>query len=738
MTRRAIVLGIDQYENLPDLSYASLDAREFATALREPEACCAEINVLSASGQNQLISKLSLLKTIQVTADQARPEDELILYYAGHGFVVDSDADRRVFLAVPETSAHSNLISESAVDLEIVIGILKGSHAKHVLLIIDACRVLVRGRSTTILDTRGFPAAFRETVEATMQEAKSQKTWEIISSCRDEQFALESPEYSGGVWTHCFLKAVEDNLSALRAGNAVSASIEALAHDAEERLSIIGEEQGAEQQAWRFSSGDSLVLLQVVDEPQSGTIALLRAPGIKSFGSNEPKLSTEDRREWKPMVDSGVIYRDETMHLVPFHSHSDRPDLKSVLDPRIESANREFLIRLFLPNLRRFRPPFERVFVMLNGLAESNSKVFDEVALGLARIGIPSILLPLPRHFTRFVQLEEHEDPFRPEKELERLYSLQLLQSIHAHPEYIVHGFEQIDSDARQLVGRIQDRDDQSFSGLFSSRSRVSLFGYSIGGLYSLGVLLNEFQVQSKRVTQGEVPPYLMSPSDIARACDGMAFSCAFLLESGAPIDQIDTAKLFFRHESVSKRLWHWYVDSPYAQENQKFVDAGIETLFSERELDQRSVFEEMVRNREYGDSASYNPDTLFLRSHSEAEKIWHDVMLEVHRLTNDLLRKDQANLFRRVFLGDHPIMYKAQLDALSRRILVITGGADEIFPASLLLSGPTSVLATLQVPGISHWLKAGAEAHWTYWRQLVVDLVVGFERTALGKRNRA
>ncbi len=107
-----------------------------------------------------------------------------------------------------------------------------------------------------------------------------------------------------------------------------------------------------------------------------------------------------------------------------------------------------------------------------------------------------------------------------------------------------------------------------------------------------------------------------------------------------------------------------------------------------------------------YGDC----PWRVFARTHEEGRNVWRDIILHLYGAIEEegaLLTPKDAHIFTMIALGYESIKYKKQLEELAQKILIITGGADDIFPTSLLLNlGPETGLALLQIPGMSHWIS--------------------------------
>jgi pimeloyl-ACP methyl ester carboxylesterase len=283
-----------------------------------------------------------------------------------------------------------------------------------------------------------------------------------------------------------------------------------------------------------------------------------------------------------------------------------------------------------------------------------------------------------------------------------------------AKPEILIHSFLQTLQDTKKLVGLIKSGLHPYWKELFAQEATFSIFGYSFGGFSALAYLLLE-------------------PERVDRV---------FLFESGGFIDQIDASVLFHRRDSVAKVLWdHYYVGGALCHD--------WEPLYSKREseLGPSALFEEAMRERMEGDTIPKRPRALgerdrngdfvyrepyrvLLRSDEEARELWRDVMATLYQDVElvSVLNKEERTLFGQIYLGYESVSYRRRVELQQEKILVISGGADEIFPTRKLLElGPSTGLALLQVPGITHWVKFRSASRWRQWQQLVVDVMETF-----------
>lgn len=129
-----LIIGNNKYRSLPKLRTAVNDAQAMATLLHNNYGF--NINLLTNA------TRADILKAIHRYRQKLGHQDNLIIYYAGHGWL-DKDADQGYWLPIDaERQDITNWISNSSITDEI-----KAMEAKHVLVISDSCYSgkLVRG-----------------------------------------------------------------------------------------------------------------------------------------------------------------------------------------------------------------------------------------------------------------------------------------------------------------------------------------------------------------------------------------------------------------------------------------------------------------------------------------------------------------------------------------------------------------------------------------------------------------
>lgn len=123
---RAIVIGNDAYRTLPQLATARNDARAVAALLRERYGF--ETTELYDATRYDVLSALNRART------ELTSEDNLLVYYAGHG-ELDEVNQRGHWLPVDaEPDSTANWISNVS-----VTDILNATNARHIIVVSDSC-----------------------------------------------------------------------------------------------------------------------------------------------------------------------------------------------------------------------------------------------------------------------------------------------------------------------------------------------------------------------------------------------------------------------------------------------------------------------------------------------------------------------------------------------------------------------------------------------------------------------
>ncbi len=183
----AVVIGINDYENLPDLKTALIDARAVAQTLKEYYGY--KIHMLENPTRNDILDKLDELREV------LRESDNLLIYYAGHGWL-DPQSGRGYWLpANARIDRRSRWFSNSD-----ITDALQALFAKHVMVVADSC---YSGTLTRSVKIAGRTPDY-------IEHMATKRTRVVLSSG-----GLEPVADSGGgkhsVFAAQFLKALKNN-----------------------------------------------------------------------------------------------------------------------------------------------------------------------------------------------------------------------------------------------------------------------------------------------------------------------------------------------------------------------------------------------------------------------------------------------------------------------------------------------------------------------------------------------
>ena len=130
----ALVIGNNDYKNIPKLESAIVDAKAVGTLLEKEYGF--RVTQLIDANRYQILSELSRFRSVLTE------RDSFLVYYAGHG-ILDDDIQRGYWLPVDaEANNFANWLSTTE-----VVDHVNGMKALHVMVVADSCfsGALVRG-----------------------------------------------------------------------------------------------------------------------------------------------------------------------------------------------------------------------------------------------------------------------------------------------------------------------------------------------------------------------------------------------------------------------------------------------------------------------------------------------------------------------------------------------------------------------------------------------------------------
>ena len=177
-----LAVGIDDYKNakLAKLKFAKRDAQTLNRTLTQPQNYYGKVTAkieLDGGASSQRI-----LSNLQEMVSSARPEDTVLLFFAGHG---GRSSDGRYYLMLSETDPDQ--LSGTALDWSSVVRVLDAAKARVVVLI-DACHSGQTGKIKTSNDDA-------------MAGIAGGGAMVVLAASKGRQFSEELAATGGGVFT---------------------------------------------------------------------------------------------------------------------------------------------------------------------------------------------------------------------------------------------------------------------------------------------------------------------------------------------------------------------------------------------------------------------------------------------------------------------------------------------------------------------------------------------------------
>ncbi len=190
----ALVIGNNDYAHLSTLKTAVADARETERLLREKYGF--KTRLLLNANRYQILSALNTLRA------ELNDQDNLLIYYAGHGKVDDLNR-RSYWLPVDaEENNNANWISSSA-----ITDFLNAMAAKHVMVVADSCYAGNMTQSSVARVEMELPDNVREQWIQTMASTRAR----LMLTSGSVQPVLDGGGGEHSVFAKAFIQALQAN-----------------------------------------------------------------------------------------------------------------------------------------------------------------------------------------------------------------------------------------------------------------------------------------------------------------------------------------------------------------------------------------------------------------------------------------------------------------------------------------------------------------------------------------------
>jgi WD40 repeat protein len=193
-----LAVGINEYKNSKmNLNYAKPDAQSFSKIVNDQStALFNQVEVVALYDKDA--TRQNILGHLDKLAERIHQEDVFVLYYAGHGSMVDNR-----FYFIPSENSRlydAGSLQKEAIEAAVIQEKLKNIKALKQLIVMDACQ---SGGSVELLATRGA------TEEKAIAQLSRSTGIHVMASAGSEQFATEFAELGHGLFTYVLIKALE-------------------------------------------------------------------------------------------------------------------------------------------------------------------------------------------------------------------------------------------------------------------------------------------------------------------------------------------------------------------------------------------------------------------------------------------------------------------------------------------------------------------------------------------------
>jgi len=201
----AVVIGIDNYQNVRNLKYATNDARAFYDYLVKTIKVPEENVSLLLNNNARLYEIRSALGTH--LRRKAGKEDMVMIYFAGHGATEEDslslDGDGLEKYILPYDADLKNLYA-SALPMSEISEIFKRIFSERLIFIADSCYSVASGGRTI-----GIKNIRANISEAFLNRISTGKGRVIITASGANEVSAENEDFKHGVFTYYFLEGLK-------------------------------------------------------------------------------------------------------------------------------------------------------------------------------------------------------------------------------------------------------------------------------------------------------------------------------------------------------------------------------------------------------------------------------------------------------------------------------------------------------------------------------------------------
>ena len=194
----ALLIGIDEYENMQGLDYAVKDIDSIHGLIMDQFKFPKEnITIL----KNDKATKSNILKEFSNIAKNANSNDRIFIFFAGHGDTKDLPGGGEIGFFIPVDGDQNDLYF-SAIQMKELETISLLSDAKHILYLVDACYGGLASVGSRGLNPTGIPNY--------IEKVTKYKSRQIISAGGRGERVIEKSDWGHSAFTKNLLSGLAD------------------------------------------------------------------------------------------------------------------------------------------------------------------------------------------------------------------------------------------------------------------------------------------------------------------------------------------------------------------------------------------------------------------------------------------------------------------------------------------------------------------------------------------------
>jgi uncharacterized caspase-like protein len=303
----AIMVGVSDYKGEElDLKYAAKDAQDLSSALSasakkllntDGKEHVFMYNINTGAERTAFPEKQSIKQVFGEIGSKAKPNDILMVFFAGHGVMA---GEKKQFYFLTADASKNSDVTATGISISELNEWMKPSviKAQKRVLVFDACN---SGQAINDLVTIGNKddkyVAARSDDESNrikaVEKLNERSGMFILSASASNQFAYELGKYSQGVLTYSLLKAIKEQPDILDDGKYLS--VDKWFAAAEKTVTDIVSQTGNRQNPQKFGSGGFNVGL--VDKDVMANIILPNEKPLftsSNFQNNDEAIAYDD------------------------------------------------------------------------------------------------------------------------------------------------------------------------------------------------------------------------------------------------------------------------------------------------------------------------------------------------------------------------------------------------------------------------------------------------------------